>query len=713
MSMRPFKASCALLLILLSVGRIPVRSQDHPLRYPVTAKTGQADTLFGIRVADPYRWLEDDTSHAVARWVDKENTLTSSYLAGIPFRSRMQKRLEEMYNYPKYTAPLKKHGLYVFSKNDGLQNQAVMYIQKGRNGTPEVLLDPNTFSADGTARLVAPSFSADMTYLAYGISRAGSDWIEGYVMDIRTRALLPDRLRWIKFESFAWQGNGFFYSRFDAPVDTAKALSAANEGDRVLYHRVGTTQDEDRLVFEDRSHPKRFHLVSTTDDERFAILTVMDPSTGKRGYEVSVCDRSKGEKEFHPVVTGFDDVAWVADDLGEKLLMWTDRQAPNGRAVLVDPSRPADSSWVDLLPEQTEPLQTLGTGGGRIFAVYMKDVASRVAVYDTVGKRLDEIALPVPGTVWGIGGENEDTTVFYTFTSFTFPSTIYEYNIAARTSTIFRQSEVKFDPLSYATTQVFYTSKDGTRIPMFLVYRKGIVLDGRNPVLMYGYGGFKITIAPSFNPLLVPLLDEGVVYASPNIRGGGEYGEQWHQAGTKLKKQNVFDDFIAAAEWLIAQKYTQPSRLALWGGSNGGLLVGAVMTQRPDLMKVAIPEFGVMDMLRYQKFTIGRAWAADYGTADDSTQFRYLLGYSPLHNIRDAAYPATLVTTADHDDRVVPAHSFKFVATLQEHQQGSNPALIRIDTKSGHGASSTSKRLAETADIFSFLLYNLGVTPHF
>ena len=711
--MRPFKASCALLLILLSVGRIPVRSQDHPLRYPVTAKTGQADTLFGIRVADPYRWLEDDTSHAVARWVDKENTLTSSYLAGIPFRSRMQKRLEEMYNYPKYTAPLKKHGLYVFSKNDGLQNQAVMYIQKGRNGTPEVLLDPNTFSADGTARLVAPSFSADMTYLAYGISRAGSDWIEGYVMDIRTRALLPDRLRWIKFESFAWQGNGFFYSRFDAPVDTAKALSAANEGDRVLYHRVGTTQDEDRLVFEDRSHPKRFHLVSTTDDERFAILTVMDPSTGKRGYEVSVCDRSKGEKEFHPVVTGFDDVAWVADDLGEKLLMWTDRQAPNGRAVLVDPSRPADSSWVDLLPEQTEPLQTLGTGGGRIFAVYMKDVASRVAVYDTVGKRLDEIALPVPGTVWGIGGENEDTTVFYTFTSFTFPSTIYEYNIAARTSTIFRQSEVKFDPLSYATTQVFYTSKDGTRIPMFLVHRKGIVLDGRNPVLMYGYGGFKITIAPSFNPLLVPLLDEGVVYASPNIRGGGEYGEQWHQAGTKLKKQNVFDDFIAAAEWLIAQKYTQPSRLALWGGSNGGLLVGAVMTQRPDLMKVAIPEFGVMDMLRYQKFTIGRAWAADYGTADDSTQFRYLLGYSPLHNIRDAAYPATLVTTADHDDRVVPAHSFKFVATLQEHQQGSNPALIRIDTKSGHGASSTSKRLAETADIFSFLLYNLGVTPHF
>ena len=711
--MRPFKASCALLLILLSVGRIPVRSQDHPLRYPVTAKTGQADTLFGIRVADPYRWLEDDTSHAVARWVDKENTLTSSYLAGIPFRSRMQKRLEEMYNYPKYTAPLKKHGLYVFSKNDGLQNQAVMYIQKGRNGTPEVLLDPNTFSADGTARLVAPSFSADMTYLAYGISRAGSDWIEGYVMDIRTRALLPDRLRWIKFESFAWQGNGFFYSRFDAPVDTAKALSAANEGDRVLYHRVGTTQDEDRLVFEDRSHPKRFHLVSTTDDERFAILTVMDPSTGKRGYEVSVCDRSKGEKEFHPVVTGFDDVAWVADDLGEKLLMWTDRQAPNGRAVLVDPSRPADSSWVDLLPEQTEPLQTLGTGGGRIFAVYMKDVASRVAVYDTAGKRLDDIALPVPGTVWDIGGENEDTTVFYTFTSFTFPSTIYEYNIAARTSSIFRQSEVKFDPLSYATTQVFYTSKDGTRIPMFLVHRKGIVLDGRNPVLMYGYGGFKITIAPSFNPLLVPLLDEGVVYASPNIRGGGEYGEQWHQAGTKLKKQNVFDDFIAAAEWLIAQKYTQPSRLALWGGSNGGLLVGAVMTQRPDLMKVAIPEFGVMDMLRYQKFTLGRAWVADYGTADDSTQFRYFLGYSPLHNIRDAAYPATLVTTADHDDRVVPAHSFKFVATLQEHQQGSNPALIRIDTKSGHGASSTSKRLAETADIFSFLLYNLGVTPHF
>jgi prolyl oligopeptidase len=466
-------------------------------------------------------------------------------------------------------------------------------------------------------------------------------------------------------------------------------------------------------VFDDRKHPRRFNDVSTTEDERFEILSIGDPASGRRGNALYVRNVQKGETAFTPVVTSFDDEFDVIDDLGDGLLVQTNRHAPNWKLLWIDPAHPQERNWNVILPEKAEPLQRAGTGGGKIFAVYMKDVASRAYVYDSTGHYENEIPFPTYGTAYGLGGERGDSTVFYTFNSFTFPSAIFEYNIRTGASTLFRASEVKFDPSAYTTTQIFFMSRDGTRVPMFLVHRNGIRLDGRNPVLLYGYGGFNISTDPAFDPLLIPLLDQGVIYASANIRGGSEYGEKWHEGGMKLRKQNVFDDFIGAAEWLIANGYTTPSHLAIRGASNGGLLVGAVMTQRPELFSVAIPEVGVMDMLKYQKFTIGWNWATDYGSSDDSTQFRYIYRYSPLHNIRDSAYPATLATTADHDDRVVPAHTFKFMATLQEKQRGPSPVLLRIDTKSGHHASNTMKEIEKTADIYSFILYNLGVVPKF
>jgi prolyl oligopeptidase len=683
------------------------------LHYPQTRKGTDVDFYFGTRVPDPYAWLENDTSGAVARWVAEENAVTDAYLAGIPFRAEMKARLAEVYNYPKYSAPFKKLGKYVFAKNDGLQNQFVLYIQEGRDGTPLLLLDPNALSADGTAALAGYSFSNDMRYMAYGISQGGSDWRDVFVMDVATRKPLQDHLRWVKFSAYAWEGDGFFYSRFDTPADTASALSASNDFESVWYHRVGTEQKVDRLVFEDRTHPRRFNDVVTTEDERFEILSIGDPGSGRRGNALYVRDVRKGGKAFTPVVTSFDDEFDVIDDLGEGLLVQSNRGAPNWNLLCIDPAHPEEKNWMVILPEKTERLQNVGTAGGKIFAVYMKDVASRAYVYDSTGHYENEIPFPTYGTVYGPGGERDDSTVFYTFNSFTFPQAIYEYNIRTRRSTLFRSSEVKFDPAAYTTTQVFYNSKDGTRVPMFLVHRNGVRQDGRNPVLLYGYGGFNISIDPGFDPLLIPLLDQGVIYASANIRGGAEYGEKWHEGGMKLRKQNVFDDFIGAAEWLIANRYTQPSLLAIRGASNGGLLIGAVMTQRPDLFRVAIPEVGVMDMLKYQKFTIGWNWASDLGSSDDSTQFRYIYRYSPLHNIRERAYPATLATTADHDDRVVPAHTFKFIATLQEKQRGPSPVIVRIDAKSGHHASNTMKEIEKSADIYSFILHNLGVVPKF
>ncbi|MBI5471429.1 MAG: S9 family peptidase [Ignavibacteriae bacterium] len=680
------------------------------IQYPGTQKVDVVDEYFGVRVPDPYRWLEDENSPAVAEWVNKQNAVTFDYLSKISYREKMRKRLEQIYNYPRYSAPFRKGKYFIFTKNDGLQNQSVYFIQEGINGTPEVLLNPNQLSPDGTIKLASLGFSHDAKYLAYAISRGGSDWHEFFVMEVATRKLMLDHVRWGKFSGAAWQGNGFYYSKYDPPADTAKTLTARNENHKVYYHAVGTEQSQDQLVFEDAKNPLRFHSIGLTEDERFMILYVTDRGRGKKGNAIWVRDLKKKESAFKPIVEGFDDAFGVIDNIEDKLLMSTNRKAPNDKVVLVDPDHPQEENWKVILPEQKEPLEGISTAGGKLFATYLNDVRHRAYVYDLEGRKEHEIELPSLGTTGGFGGNNDDAFIFYTFTSFTFPTTIFKYDIATRESELYRSSAVAFAPEDFETRQVFYKSKDGTRVPMFITHKKGLELNGKNPTLLYGYGGFNISVKPSFNALLIALLEQGVVYCVANLRGGGEYGEQWHDAGTKLQKQNVFDDFIAAAEWLIANKYTSREKLAMHGGSNGGLLVGAVMCQRPELFKVALPAVGVMDMLRFHKFTIGWNWKPDYGSSDDSTEFQALSRYSPLHNLRaGVSYPATLATTADHDDRVVPAHSFKFIATLQEKHSGPNPVLIRVETKSGHSASNTAKQLATTADMYSFLLWNLGV----
>ena len=713
-------AGAATLVALLGVAALAARpgaaaAQSAGPVYPKTARVDHVDTYFGIKVADPYRWLEDDTASAVRDWVNQENAVTFGYLEKIPFRAPLRARLEQLYNYPRYGAPSRTGPYYLFTKNDGLQNQPVLYVQTGLEGTPEVLIDPNKLSTDGTVRLGATVLSKDGKYLGYGLSSGGSDWQEYRVMETATRKQLPDLIRWVKVSGLSWYKDGFFYSGYPAPADTTKALSGSNENHRVYYHKLGAPQSEDQLVFEDPAHPKRFHTVSVTDDERFLVLDISDRSvSGNDGNSVLVRDLSRGETAFRPVITGFKDSYNVLESVGDKLLVMTNHNAPTWRVVEIDPVHPEEKSWRDILPAKPEPLDNAQVTGGRLFAAYMKDVTHKVYVYSLDGKLEREITLPTLGRVGGFGGHNDSRETFYTFTSFTYPPTTFRYDIATGASTLYRKTEVPFDPDRFETRQVFYTSKDGTRVPMFIVSRKGLALDGQRPTLLYAYGGFNITSGPAFNPLLVSLLEQDGVYALANLRGGGEYGEAWHRAGMLLKKQNVFDDFIAAAEWLQQNRYTSKERCALQGGSNGGLLVGAVMTQRPDLCRVALPAVGVMDMLRYHKFTIGWNWAAEFGSSDDSTQVKNLLSYSPLHNLKPGvSYPATLVTTADHDDRVVPAHSFKFAATLQEDHKGPNPVLIRIETRSGHGAVSTSKRLDETADLYAFMWYNLGVTPRY
>jgi len=686
------------------------------LQYPKTRTVDHTDTYFGTTVPDPYRWLEDDNSPETAQWVQEENKLTFGYLEKIPHRAKVKERLETLYNYPKYSAPFRRGEYFFFSKNEGLQNQSVLYIQKGLDGKPEVFIDPNKFSEDGTARLGAFALSKDGKYAAYGISRSGSDWQEYHVMEVAAKKTLPDVLNWIKVSGIAWQGNGFYYSRYSEPAK-GKELSSMNEGHMVFYHKVGTPQLQDAVVYEDQGNPQRFHLAGTTEDERFLFLSISDRGKGKRGNSLFFRDASKDEKTFRPVVAdiGNDDFR-IVDNIGDKFLIETNRKAPNSRVFLFDPANPDEEKWKDVLPEKSEPLDGVSSAGGKLFVTYLKDVTTRAYVYSLDGKLENDISLPGLGTAGGFGGEKDDKFVFYVFTSFSFPPTIYRYDIATRRSSVFRAPEIpNFRATDYETRQVFYNSKDGTRVPMFVVYKKGLKLDGNNPALLYGYGGFNISTAPAFSPLRLALLEQGFVYASANIRGGGEYGEKWHLAGMKLNKQNVFDDFIAAAEYLIAGKYTSPEKLAVQGASNGGLLVGAVINQRPDLFRVAIPQVGVMDMLRFHKFTIGWNWIADYGSSDYEAEFKSIYSYSPLHNIKEGVkYPATLITTADHDDRVVPAHSFKYAATLQEKAgNGDNPILIRIETKSGHGASSTTKALETTADIYSFIFYNLGVTPKY
>ena len=707
----PVVALVAAMSLTLATLCPPVNAQG--LQYPATKKMDHTDTYFGVKIADPYRWLEDDNSPETAKWVEEQNKVTFGYLEKIPYRAKVKQRLEKLFNYPKYSAPSRRGEYFIFSKNDGLQNQSVLYIQKGLDGTPEVLLDPNKFSTDGTAALGAFSLSKDGKYAGYGISKSGSDWQEYYVMEVAGRKLLADNLKWVKVSGIAWQGDGFYYSRYDAP-EAGKELSSKNENHKVYYHKVGTTQAEDELIYEDKANPQRFHNVGTTEDERFAILNVSERGKGLKGNALFFRDRTKSDKAFTPIIATIgNDGFGVVDNVGDKFLLRTDKNAPNGKVVLYDPKNPAESNWKEILPEKPEPLQGTGTAGGKLFASYLKDVTTRAYVYDMHGKLENEVQLPGLGTVGGFGGQKDSKFVFYTFSSFNFPPTIYRYDISTRKSSQFRAPEIpEFSPAQYETKQVFYNSKDGTRVPMFVVHKKGLKLDGMNPTLLYAYGGFNINTPPSFSALRLALLEQGFVYASANIRGGGEYGEKWHEAGTKLKKQNVFDDFIAAAEYLIANKYTSSEKLAIQGGSNGGLLVGAVINQRPELFKAAIPQVGVMDMLRFHKFTIGWNWIADYGSSEKEDEFKALHAYSPLHNLRPGMkYPATLITTADHDDRVVPAHSFKYAATLQEHYRGDNPVLIRIETKSGHGASNTSKALEQTADIYAFLMHTLGVTP--
>ena len=688
-------------------------SAQSGFQYPDTRTVDHVDTYHGVKVPDPYRWLEDDTSADTARWVEAQNKVTFAYLEKIPFRAQLTDRLKQLYNYAKYSAPSRKGDYFFFRKNDGLQNQSVLYVQKGIEGKPEVLLDPNTLvvGRHGPAERLRPIEGREarrVRHLAQRLRLAGYN-----VLDLTTRKPLADKIEWVKVSGVAWRGNGFYYSRYPQP-EKGKELSSANENHQVYYHRIGTPQSQDELVYDDPKNPQRFHTLSTTEDERFAILDISDRGTGKQGNAVMVMDLSKPGAKFVPLIPEITDDSYnVLENVRGELLVFTDNEAPNGRVVRINPASPAPANWRTVVAQKPEPIDGVAAAGGKLFVTYMKDVASRAYVHNLEGTLENEIELPGLGSVSGFGGNMDDKFVFYNYTSFTYPTTIFRYNISARQSAVFRAPEIPgLDTNQYETKQVFVTSKDGAKVPMFLVHKKGLALDGNNPTLMYGYGGFNIATTPGFNSLRIALLEQGFVYASVNMRGGSEYGEAWHDAGTKTKKQNVFDDFIAAAEWLIANKYTSPARLAAQGGSNGGLLVGAVINQRPDLFRVAIPQVGVMDMLRFHKFTIGWNWIADYGSSDTADEFKALYAYSPLHNIKAGVkYPATLITTADHDDRVVPAHSFKYAATLQKAAGRENPALIRIETKSGHGASNVTKQIETTADIYAFIMHNMGISP--
>jgi prolyl oligopeptidase len=683
------------------------------MSYPVTKKIDHVDDYHGTKVPDPYRWLEDETSPETAAWVEAQNAVTFPYLERIPYRDALRARVMELNDYERYGAPARKGPYFFFSKNEGLQNQSVLHIQRGLDNAPEVLLDPNAWSADGTVQLSAFAPSKDARYAVYGISQSGSDWQQYKVMELATKRTLPDNIEWAKVSNVAWAGDGFYYSRYPEPPEGHEKASI-NENHQVFFHKLGTPQAEDELVYEDPENPQRFHTAATTEDERFLILEVSDRGKGLDGNALFVRDLTDPTAKFAPLVPEItNDTFYVVDNVGDKILVATNHGAPNWRVVQIDPRNIAEANWKTILPERPEPIDSVTVAGGKLFATYLQDVATRAYVFGLDGKLENEIELPGVGTAGGFGGPNDAPFVFYTFNSLNVPPTIYRYDIATRVSTVFRAPRVPgYDASQFETKQVFYPSKDGTRIPMFLVHRKNLPLDGNNPTLLYGYGGFNIVVSPTFSAARIALLEQGFVYASANLRGGAEYGEAWHREGMKLNKQNVFDDFIAAAEWLIAEKYTSTPKLAITGRSNGGLLVGAVLNQRPELFGAAVPEVGVMDMLRFHKFTIGWNWIADYGSSDVEEEFKALYAYSPLHNIRRGVkYPPTLITTADHDDRVVPAHSFKYAATLQELARKENPVLIRIETKSGHGASSLTKQLEATADIYAFLMHNLGVEP--
>ncbi len=686
-------------------------AQQKAISYPQTATVDTVDTYFGVSVPDPYRWLENDTSAATASWVKAQNEITNNYLEHIPFRQELLKRLTELANYERISAPFKKHGKYYFYKNDGLQNQSVLYVQDALNSEARVFLDPNKLSDDGTVALTSLSFSNNGKYAAYTISRSGSDWREIYVMDVATGSLLDDHITWAKFTDAAWQGDGFYYSAYDAP-SKGKEFSNVNEHHKIYYHKLGEPQQNDRLVYENKAYPKRFYTAQVSEDER--VLFIYESGEG-RGNALFMQDLTQKSAPVVQLASDFDYQYTPIEVIGNRIYFFTNYQAAKNKIMAAELQSPELANWKEVVPEKEQVLSDVRVIGGKLFLTYDKDASNHAYVYDLQGKELQEIELPSLGSV-SFNGDKDDEECFFSFTSFTIPGATYKYDVQKNSYELFRAPKVKFHSDDFVTEQVFFTSKDGAKIPMFLTYQKGLKKNGKNPVFLYGYGGFNISLYPSFSINRIPFLENGGIYVQVNLRGGSEYGEDWHVAGTKMQKQNVFNDFIAAAEYLIDNKYTNSQKIAIVGGSNGGLLVGACMTQRPDLFRVAIPQVGVMDMLRYHKFTIGWNWASDYGTSEYSKEmFEYLKGYSPLHNLKKGTkYPATLVTTADHDDRVVPAHSFKFAATLQACNEGSNPTLIRIDSKAGHGAGKPmSKILEEQADVYGFIMYNLNMKPKF
>ncbi|MCG9971471.1 prolyl oligopeptidase family serine peptidase [Christiangramia crocea] len=683
------------------------KSESIALNYPETKKVDTVTDYFGTKVKDPYRWLEDDRSEETENWVEAQNEVTFAYLEKIPYRDQLKERLTQLWDYEKLGAPFTEGDHIYFFKNDGLQDQSVLYRKKGEDAEPKVFLDPNKFSEDGTTSLSGMSFSEDGKKVAYAISEGGSDWRKVIVMNAENRRLLGDTIRDVKFSGLSWKGNeGFYYSSYDKPEGSE--LSAKTDQHKLYYHKLGTDQSEDKVIFGDSEDQKRRYVGgSVTEDNHFLIISARNSTSGGELY---LMDLTRKNPKLVTILDNFETDSYVIDNEGSKLYIVTNLDAPNRRIVTVDASNPTPENWKDFIPE-TENVLSPSKGGGYFFAEYMVDAISQVKQYDYDGNLVREVELPGIGSAGGFSAKKEEDVLYYSFTNYVTPGTIYKYKIEEGTSEVYNKPNIDFDPDDYESEQVYYNSKDGTKIPMIITYKKGTEMNGKNPTILYGYGGFNISLTPGFSTAMSVWLEQGGVYAVPNLRGGGEYGKEWHDAGIKMKKQNVFDDFIAAAEYLIDNNYTSSEYLAVRGGSNGGLLVGATMTQRPDLMKVALPAVGVMDMLRYHTFTAGAGWAYDYGTAEDNKEmFEYLYGYSPVHNVKEGVeYPATLVTTGDHDDRVVPAHSFKFAAELQDKQAGDEPVLIRIETKAGHGAGKpTSMIIEEYADIFGFTLYNMG-----
>ncbi len=698
----------ACLLGGLLAGR-PAAAEER-LNYPDTRRVDHVDVYHGTKVADPYRWLEDDVRKApdVAAWVEAENKVTAAYLKAIPERPAITRRLTELWNYEKYSAPFKAGGRYFYTRNDGLQNQSVLYTLDSLDGEPRVLIDPNKWSKDGTVALSGLSVSDDGRHIAYGVAEAGSDWNTWHVLDVGTGQVLPDELKWVKFSSASWtkDGKGFFYSRYDEPAGGGQ-FQKLNLNQKVFYHRVGTPQSDDVLVYRRPDHPDWGFQTTVTEDGRYLILTIWKGTNDT--YRITYKDLTEPYGMPVDLIENFDNEYTLVGSDGPVFYFKTDLAAPRGRVIAIDTRKPERAHWKEVIPQAKENLRSVDFVGNLFIAQYLKDARTQVKLFAPDGTFVREVQFPTLGTAAGFGGKRTDTETFYSFSSFATPPSIYRYDLITGQSKLLRQAKVKFHPEDYEVKQVFYTSKDGTKVPMFITAKKGIPLDGSHPTLLYGYGGFNIPMTPVFSISRVMWLEMGGVYAQANLRGGGEYGKEWHEAGTKLRKQNVFDDFIAAAEWLIANKYTRPDRLAIQGGSNGGLLVGAVMTQRPDLFGACLPAVGVMDMLRFQKFTAGRFWVDDYGSSDNPEEFKALYAYSPYHNLKKGTkYPATLVTTADTDDRVVPGHSFKFIALLQYCQAGSAPVLARIETRAGHGAGKpTAKQIEEVADQLAFLVKNL------